>query len=174
MEPDDKRAILAELDNGKDALLGALVGVTEDMAPRVPAPGRWSVLECVEHVAVAEDCLFSSIVASCPAASPMVNSSREAAILLRAVDCANKRESPDVARPKGRYGSLGAAVEAFLAGRMRTTQFVLDSSDDLRSMQTTHPIMGDVNCYEVLLLMAVHPRRHAAQIDEIKAALAVA
>jgi hypothetical protein len=29
-----------------------------------------------------------------------------------------------------------------------------------------------VNCYEILLMIVVHPRRHAEQIAEIKAALA--
>jgi hypothetical protein len=30
--------------------------------------------------------------------------------------------------------------------------------------------MGTLNCHEALLLIAVHPRRHAGQILEIRAA----
>jgi hypothetical protein len=35
----------------------------------------------------------------------------------------------------------------------------------------THPLLGPANGYEILLLMAVHPHRHAKQIDEIGAAV---
>jgi len=37
-----------------------------------------------------------------------------------------------------------------------------------------HPLIGDVNCYETLLIMAIHPHRHAPQIQEIRDALATA
>jgi hypothetical protein len=36
---------------------------------------------------------------------------------------------------------------------------------------TTHPLLGPANCYEMLLMMALHPLRHVGQIEEIKAAL---
>jgi hypothetical protein len=36
---------------------------------------------------------------------------------------------------------------------------------------TTHPLIPVVNCYEMLLMMAAHPLRHAKQIEEIRAAL---
>jgi hypothetical protein len=46
-------------------------------------------------------------------------------------------------------------------------------SDDLRFWLTDHPLIpGPVNCYEILLMMSVHPVRHAEQIAEIRAALA--
>jgi hypothetical protein len=48
---------------------------------------------------------------------------------------------------------------------------VYSCNEERRSKLTTHPIVGDVNCYETLLMMAVHSRRHALQVEEIKAAL---
>jgi hypothetical protein len=38
---------------------------------------------------------------------------------------------------------------------------------DLRRELTSHPLIGVVNCYEILLMMAVHLHRHARQIEEI-------
>jgi hypothetical protein len=34
----------------------------------------------------------------------------------------------------------------------------------LRAKVAIHPVLGRVNCYEMLLMMAAHPRRHAEQI----------
>jgi hypothetical protein len=102
---------------------------------------------------------------------PVVDQEREARILTRGADRTNPRVSPEVGRPTGRFGSLADAVQYFLDSREQTVQFVESCQEDLRSRLTTHPLLGPVNCYEVLLLMAVHPHRHAKQIQEITAAL---
>lgn len=66
--------------------------------------------------------------------------------------------------------SSAGSAEHFLASRESTIQFAANCTEDLRSKLTTHPLLGTVNCYETLLLMAAHPLRHAKQIQEIKAA----
>ena len=38
--------------------------------------------------------------------------------------------------------------------------------------ESHRPIIGTVNCFETLLMIAAHPLRHANQIEEIRAALA--
>jgi hypothetical protein len=30
-----------------------------------------------------------------------------------------------------------------------------------------HPLLGPANCYEILLIIAIHPHRHVQQIREI-------
>jgi len=171
MEADEKQSVLAELASGQEVLLSALREITGDAAVRRPAPDRWSVLECVEHLVVSEDYLFSQMVASHHSDRPIVNDRREALILSRGLDRTVKVPSPEVGRPTGRFSTLAEATERFLASRKRTIDFVEGCDDDLRSKLTTHPIVGIVSCYETLLMMAVHPRRHALQVEEIKAAL---
>jgi hypothetical protein len=40
---------------------------------------------------------------------------------------------------------------------------------DLRVWGTDHPLIpGTVSCYEILLLIAAHPERHARQVREIR------
>ncbi|MGO9317266.1 MAG: DinB family protein [Terracidiphilus sp.] len=170
MNEHERQAILASLEHGSTALLNALHGVTEELAIRVPGPGRWSILQCAEHVAVAEDHLFSLITASKWSDTPLINEQREILIATRGPDRTTRRESPEDAKPTGRFSTLSEAVQHFQTGRVRTIQFVNENKGDLRSRITTHPLMGTVNCHEVLLLMAVHPTRHANQIEEIKAA----
>ena len=47
--------LLIELEDSRSALANAVAGVTEEGSRRKPAPDRWSVLECLEHVARVEE-----------------------------------------------------------------------------------------------------------------------
>jgi hypothetical protein len=56
--------------------------------------------------------------------------------------------------------------------RRETVRFVEEFSGDFRSWLTMHPLITrPLNCYEMLLLMALHPARHAMQIAEIRIGL---
>jgi hypothetical protein len=168
MEPNEKAKLLADLESGRKVLLEAVSGVTEEFAPRAPAPGRWSVLECVEHVAVSEDYLFGQIAASYVSEVAMINQQRESLIMAVGLDRAQKIQSPDVGKPARRFSTLAQAVDHFQATRKRTLEFVENCTEDMRCKITSHPIIGTVNCYETLLMIAAHPHRHAKQIEEIK------
>jgi len=163
--------MLALLYEGRCALLKSLENVSAEDAMRAPTPGKWTILDCAEHVAVTEDCLFSQIAGAEPSETPAIPPQREALIAERAADRSRRFESPEVGRPVGRFPNLVAAIEHFLAGRERTVRFVEKNCDDLRLKVTTHPLIGPANCHEMLLMMAMHPIRHAQQIEEIKAAL---
>ncbi len=168
----ERQQILASLEQGRTALLKALQGVSEEMAARSPAPGSWSILGCVEHLVISEDYLFQQIVTSERSPSPLINEKREAVMPIRGLDRKWRMESPPEGCPSGRFPTLSEAVKQFLVYRERTVQFVHDNQEDLRCRITSHPIMGTVNCHEMLLSIAVHCLRHVKQIEEAKAALA--
>jgi uncharacterized damage-inducible protein DinB len=161
--------MLATLTASRDALVESVSSVSEEMASRRPAAERWSIRECVEHVAQAEDYLFGQIEKG-TAGEPMANPKREAAIRARGADRTRVVQAPAEGEPKGRFATMAAALEHFLESRARTMEFVENCQADLRCRSTTHPILGPVSCYETLLMMAAHPRRHAAQIAEIREA----
>ena len=170
MDPSEKQELLTLLDAGRDAFLHAVAGVADDIAAVSPGVGSWSVLQCVEHVAMAEDYMLLQVSKATHSEAPVVNKGRESAIKKKGADRTKPVESPDVGKPTGRFLSLTEGVEHFLACRTRTIH-LLQTCEDLRAMLTDHPIIGRVNCHEMLLMMAVHPHRHAKQIHEIKDAL---
>jgi len=145
-------------------------GLPESLAATRPGTGRWSAIECVEHIAVAEDFLLTQITRAERSGVPLVSQRREAAILARGADRNKRLMSPEVARPAGRFPTLADALAGFLTTREQTVRFVETCDEDLRSKPMTHPLMGTINCHEALLLIAVHPRCHAGQILEIRAA----
>jgi hypothetical protein len=165
---DEIELLIADLKASQEVLLLSLNGVTENLAVVKPRLG-WSILECIEHVAIAEEYMFAQIASAKWSPTPVVNGQREDAIRVRGTDRTRKIEAPSAAKPAGRFTTLAAATQHFLATRQRTLTFLENCDADLRAMLTNHPLIGQVNCYEMLLIMAVHPQRHARQIDEIRA-----
>jgi hypothetical protein len=96
---------------------------------------------------------------------------RENNILKRGADRTRTFEAPEVARPTGRFPTLSEALKTFASSRDRTIAYVQSLQEDPRMRTAHHPLIGDVNCYETLLIMAIHPHRHVQQIQEIRAAL---
>jgi hypothetical protein len=170
MPPEEKRDLLKDLASGRDEFLAAVAGVSEAEAAREPAPGRWSVLQCAEHVAVVEQNLYQRLLEGRPDGNAAIPPEREARIRERAADRSRRFPAPEAALPRGRYSALAEAVAAFLSARAQTIAFVEACGKDLRAKITTHPILGAATCQEILLMMAAHPRRHASQIAEVRAA----
>jgi DinB superfamily len=168
MELNERREILALLEQSRAALLAALDGVTGERASRIPAPGRWSILGCVEHVAISEDYLFAQIGKAAPSPTPATNPVREAKMLAFGTDRSRRIESPPEGHPTGAFPTLAAALNHFLDSRRRSIEFVRSNQEDLRSKVTWHPILKQANCHEMLLSMGLHVLRHVKQIEEIK------
>jgi uncharacterized damage-inducible protein DinB len=171
MDPNQRRQILTLLEEGRAAVPASVAGISDETAARIPAPGRWSILGCVEHIAISEDYLFEQIGRAVPSSTPAINPQREAKMLARGTDRTRRIESPPEGHPSGTFPSLAAAVVHFIESRDRTIEFVQRTQDDLRTQMTWHPILGAANNYEMLISMGVHALRHVGQIEEIKAGL---
>jgi len=171
MDAREKQDLLESLETGRDELLAALDGLTENQAARVPEPGRWSVRDCIEHLLLVENYLFAQIATSHFSKTPAGSRAREARILERGADRTKRLEAPELARPTGCFPTLSEALNAFLASRDETIHYVQALTEDPRLRTAHHPLIGPVNCYETLLIMAIHPHRHVQQIREIRNAI---
>ena len=166
-------AVLQALGAGREALEAAVAGIDDILANRRPEPEAWSILECVEHVVLAEQLLLSRLAAASQSEHSTGNRAREAAILARGADRTRPLKSPEEAVPSGRFTTLDNALAAFESARAATLRFVGGLEGDPRRRVTTHPLIpGLLNCYEMLLILAVHPLRHAEQIRAVRRSLA--
>jgi hypothetical protein len=165
----DKKEIERVLQEGVDALADALRGIDEETARRRPRPDAWSVLDCVEHIALTEAALFTRLGEAKPSETSREDLAREARFRELALNRARRIDAPDLVAPGRSSQTMAEARDAFHAARNQTMGYVRDFEGDLRSWLTTHPLITrPVNCYEMLLLMAFHPTRHAQQIVEIR------
>jgi len=164
---------MAMLAEGTQSILDSVAGISEKQAKIRPAPERWSVLECLEHIILAENRMFGLLTTESAAASP--DGGRGEEMFERgSTNRSRKFEAPQFARPTGRFPSLAAAIEEFRRCRTRTGDYLKQCEDLLRSRSTTHPAVGLVSCEELIIIIALHPARHAVQIREIRQSLGIA
>jgi uncharacterized damage-inducible protein DinB len=163
--------IVKHLERSRQEFIAAVSGVNEAQAKIRPDPERWSVLECVEHVTSTEERFLGFLKAAPKIDTPRVDKEKEAGIMVRMTDRSARLQSPEIARPIGRFTTLAQALEQFSAWRASSIQFAQDRSGDLYYLASEHPRLGPMNGVEFLMIIAAHARRHAAQIQEVRGAL---
>jgi len=165
----DKARLLEALLKGGDAFLCSVAGVDEVTCRLRPAENRWSVLECAEHVAVAEEVMLGLVTGERKARDPG-GAKRDDRILRSGTDRSMRFDASDQSQPRGRFSTLAEAVAHFQVTRERTLHLVELTGQDLRATEVTHPhrAVGVISTYECLLLMGSHAQRHALQIEEVK------
>lgn len=166
---DAKIEIERVLEDGMKALADSLAGVDEETARLLPLSDSWSIADCVEHIALTEAGLLTRLEKAQPAETSHADAAREARFRDLAMNRGRRIDAPELVRPAAQFTTLAQARDAVQAARRRTSAFVRDFPGDLRSWLTQHPLITrPVNCYEMLLLIALHPKRHAQQITEIR------
>jgi|HubBroStandDraft_1064217.scaffolds.fasta_scaffold57041_1 hypothetical protein len=166
MTPD---SIVNVLEASREELTAAVRGISEEQAHARPEAGRWSVLECVEHVAFVEARLLGRLEASERLDAASANPEKEAKLVRMVTDRTVRAQAPEPAVPTGRFTSMAQALDHFNAARTRTIQFVEKRGDDLYCLAAEHQRFGSLNGTELILIIAGHARRHAEQIREIAA-----
>lgn len=165
----DKATLLETLRKGEEAFLHSVAGVSEASCRLRPAEDRWSVLECAEHVAVAEEVMLGLVTGKRKTRNAD-EPRRDGRILRSGTDRSMHFDASDQSRPRGRFSTLAEAIAHFRAVREHTLRLVVQASEDLRATEVMHPhhVVGVISTYECLLLMGSHAQRHALQIEEIK------
>jgi len=172
MEEGERTLVLEQLSESREKLLGLVGGLTTEQWAYRPAEGRWSINECLEHVTRVENRVLGIITAKVAAgapepAKPEVQGKDE--IVQKAVlDRSTARQAPEPARPTGMWTD-SQLIEEFGRTRQRTIDFVATTDSDLRSYFNPHMALGDLDCYQWLLVLSLHGSRHALQIEEVKA-----
>jgi hypothetical protein len=167
MHPQAGPGLITNLKDSRDSIREALAGITEEDARQRPGTGRWSALDCVEHLTIAEEAMLGRLKDGEPLAEPIHLPEREARMAAGVSGRATRVQAPPAALPTGRFASIAEAIERFCAARGRTIEFV-EAAPNLRALQVTHPFFGPVSGYELAVIMASHSLRHAAQIREIR------
>jgi len=171
MAPKETTEIVNTLERGREEFLASVAGVNETQASVRPDPARWSVLDCVEHVALVEERFLGRLATAARVETPLVDKEKEASLLVRVADRSVRAQSPEAVLPTGRFATLAEALDQFKASRTRSIQFAQDRADDLYYLACEHARFGPMNGAEYLMIITAHALRHAAQIQEVRAAL---
>src|SRR5580700_3493208 len=160
MAPQEKTDVVHNLERSRDEFLAALAGVEEAQARLRTDPERWSVLDCVEHVAIVENRFLGWLRDAKKLDAPQVDKEKEAKFAAQMPDRSTRVKAPDAVVPAGRYATLEEALAEFHTARVRSIEIATEQGDTLYSLATVHPRLGPVNGVELMIIMAGHARRH--------------
>ena len=156
----------------------AVDDVPRDLRERRPAPGRWSVAELLEHLALVETRVTKALSleldkAKAAGIGPERETSPAADMLDIALimDRTVIREAMDFVQPRAGL-SADMALEQ-LRERRRQLLATIAAADGLALSEVTamNPVLGPLNVYQWMIFVAGHEARHTMQIRECAAAL---
>ncbi|HVT45567.1 MAG TPA: DinB family protein [Thermoanaerobaculia bacterium] len=172
MTESEQKALLDHLERTQNKFLESVSGLSEVQSAWKPAPDRWSVTECAEHIAVSEKFIRELIepVMKERASEEMLAKDVRKETMLNAmiVDRSQKFKAPEPVQPTARYGDLGGALEEFRKERSKTIELAKNGGD-LRLHAAEHPFAGALDAYSWIIFLSAHTERHTLQILEVKA-----
>lgn len=169
---DERKRLTQYLADTRERLLGTARGLLPEQLDHKPAPDQWSVAEVLEHLTVAESRLLPRIEEALRGSPDPDKASawegREDALLQSVTSRSPRVQAPDPIQPTGRWSheELFRQLEAV---RGRTAEFAATTNGPLRGVFNVHPVLGELDCYQWLLITGAHWERHRAQIEEVLA-----
>jgi DinB superfamily len=167
----EKEKTLQYLEKTKQGVLDATKGLSDAQWNFKPGPDRWSIAQCMEHIAAAEDYIRGIVVEKvmlAPAVPGRDVKATDDAVLAKVPDRSTKAQAPEPIVPTNRYGTPDGSLKHFIESREKTEEF-LKTTPGLRDHAVDSPLGAKMDAYEFVLLIAAHSERHTKQILEVKA-----
>ncbi|MEI9866415.1 MAG: DinB family protein [Limisphaerales bacterium] len=135
--------------------MAATKGLSEAQWNFKPATNKWSVAEVTEHIAAAEDLIFSTVTEKVMTAPGRTNTVEviniDEFVLKQVPDRSHKFSAPEPLQPNNRFGSPEASLKHFEASRAKTIAF-MENTKDLRGHAMASPMGEQLDAYEWVAL----------------------
>lgn len=169
----ERKSALNLMKDTRNEVLKSVKGLSEAQLNYKAAPDRWSIKECMYHIAISEKNLWGLLEMTMK--SP-ANPEKRSEIKVTDEDFVkmienrtNKVKTSEPFEPKNTpYKTLDEAINAFKAMRADHIKYMKSTTEDLRNHVVQMPF-GMIDCYQLCLMVAAHDNRHRQQIDEVKA-----
>ena len=170
--------LIVDLDDAQETLLGLITGVTDEQWNFKPAPDRWSVAECVEHIVRTEQAVLAGVRAS--VAGPRdpewysrtsgKNELLRQAVLTRNPGGAGSTfRAPYEVSPTEKWDRARGIEDFFKShGAVRAYVETMPRTIKDHTFMNPFPEIGWMNAHDWLTLTALHIRRHSMQIAEVQ------
>jgi DinB superfamily len=168
--------VMDQLSTQRQALLDATSGLTETQLAFKPQGTAWSISDILHHLALTDE-------ANAKLAANMLKQAREKKLLqdptpeasvLDSLDGFKERlsggnfQAPERVAPRSHLPAI-ESIHRLKGSRARITDAVEQLSGyDLTALAYPHPLLGDLNGYQWLIIAGQHESRHTAQIARIK------
>jgi len=159
------------LKETRSDLTKSVKGLSEAQLKFKTAPGRWSVEDCMKHIAAAEMGLRQMLDNNLKQpATPEKRSEVKVTdenLIKMIENRTNKAQAPEQLRPENTpFKSADEALTSFKDNRDKLLDFVKNTKEDLRNHIVELPF-GKIDAYQMVLFISAHSNRHTQQIKEV-------
>jgi len=167
---DDREHLLVHMQMTTQMLAEQVRGLSPTQLEYKASPDRWSIRECVSHLAVAEPDYWRDLQKSLKAAPDMAtkkSSATDADILWYGIDRVVHTKTGGGHEKVDTYKDMNEALAKFQALRATMIDYIKTTNDDMRA----HSFGGPeevIDAWQWMLEISTHAQRHIEQIREIK------
>ena len=170
--PRDLEGLETLLAEQRAALLAEAARFDDEALARVPAEGRWSAAEILEHLALIEHLVARVVgaLATGAALPPAAPAPPRRLSPWRTTDRSFRVEAPVRVRPRG--GKSRAELLADLDASRAALLTVMSGlrAHGIPETRYVHPFLGDYDALDWIAYLAYHDDRHRQQMAEIRGA----
>jgi hypothetical protein len=169
---------MSHLQATRKLFVDATANLSEAQWKFKPAPERWSVAECAEHLTEAETFLRGMLEATLKKA-PLDETKREArrkdrdkgdlGIATMISDRSQKAQAPEPTKPTGKLGDREKVIAEFRSRRDATLAMVEKTGEDLRGRFFSAGPGFEMDLYQMVFMISAHTERHVKQMREVMA-----
>ena len=161
------------MKNTKADLQDAIKGLSSAQLTYKIAGDKWSIQECVYHIAISEKNLWATLDSSMKApATPEKKKDLKLSdeeVIRKIEDRSTKVKTTAPLEPVNTpYKTLDEAMNDFKTARAAHTKYIKATSEDLRN-HFVQRSFGLLDCYQLCLMISAHTNRHTQQLNEVKA-----
>jgi hypothetical protein len=166
MTTEDRQRLVAHLEMTENWLTSEVSGLSDPQLNFRPAPGKWTILDVVEHLTLAEPGYWDDLKGSMKG-PPGKSKHRDAGdlyVLWYGIDRTNKQVTSKEETPKSNLKDVNTGLQAIHKLRAEMLQYARTTDEDLRGH-----MYGYHDVYQWFIMISTHMQRHVMQIREIKA-----
>ena len=168
MTAGERQRLIAHMEMTNAWLESELAGLSKAQVTFKTTPESWSVMEVVEHLAIAEPQYWKNFQDSLAKAvqADFKPKATDEAMLWYGIDRTNRTTTGEARVPHGTYATVNDSFAAFRKLRAEMMQVAKTTGEDLRGRPY---LTASQDLYQWLLMISTHSQRHILQIREVKA-----
>jgi uncharacterized damage-inducible protein DinB len=169
--------VLDQISNQRQGLLDASSGLSEAQLDHKPAEGEWSISDVLHHMALTDEAnakLTANMLKQAAEKNLPADPTPEASVLGSLDEFMPKItgarvQAPDRVAPRAHLPAA-ESIARLRASREKVVATLEQLGKyDLSGLTYPHPLLGELNGYQWLIIAGKHESRHTAQIARIKA-----